>query len=96
MNFPKGLTKQFYSDCASLVGQTDAEWIGWRYNQAYRGNGHIKPSRTSNIPFTALTVVPEDGLIALINHLLWSTKTYFQLSSYTLLIATNIEEWIRY
>lgn len=72
------------SDCVSLVGQADAEWIGWRNNQAYRWNGHIKTSRTSHIPFAALTVVLQDGLISLINHLLWSTvKPYCYTLKYS-------------
>lgn len=94
MNVPHGGVKLVVRGCVSLAGQTDAEWVGWWYDQAHRGNGHVQTSRTSNIPFTALTVVLQDGLISLINHFLWSTEV--QSYCYTLLTATNTTQWMKY
>lgn len=69
----KQMVKQCF--CILLVGKTDAEWIGRRYNQAHRGHRHIQSSRACDVPLTAVTVVLQDRLIILTDRLLQRPKT---------------------
>lgn len=62
--------------CVLLVGHADAEWIGRWYDQAHGRHQHVQSSGAGNLPFAAVTVVFQDGLVALGDHFLLSPRKW--------------------